>query len=328
MNKDLSLAPGLRPGPPSNRLRNALVALLVVTGGAIFALALFGRAFSQAGDGSDGLQVLTTFTVTADMVRNVAGDRVEVESITKPGAEIHGYEPTPSDIARAEGADLIFDNGLGLERWFEQFVAGSDAEQVTLSEGVEPIPIEGESEYAGKPNPHAWMSVGNAEVYVENIRDALTTLDPAGEAAYARNAARYVARLRDVGDFVDRELGGLPPGQRVLATCEGAFSYMARDFGLDESYLWPVNAEQEGTPQQIAAVVDTVRERRVPAVFCESTVSDKAQRQVASESGARFGGVLYVDSLSATGGPVPSYEEMLRRDAETIVTGLTGGGGE
>ena len=112
----------------------------------------------MAGEDGGKPRVLTTFSVVAVMAKNVAGDRVEVESITKPGAEIHGYEPTPSDIAKAEDADLIFDNGLGLERWFDQFVEGSDAERVTLSEGVQPIAIEGESEYAGKPNPHAWMS--------------------------------------------------------------------------------------------------------------------------------------------------------------------------
>lgn len=316
------------PGPPSNRLRNALALLLAITGCAVFALAAIGESPSEAGEGSGKPQVLTTFTVVADMVENVAGDRVEVASITKPGAEVHGYEPTPSDIAKAESADLIFDNGLGLERWFEQFVSRSDAKRVTLSDGVEPIAIAGESEYAGKPNPHAWMSVAAADVYVDNIRDGLTELDPAGEAVYARNAARYKERLGRVGEFVERELASLPAAERVLVSCEGAFSYMARDFGLDEAYLWPVNAEQEGTPQQIGAVVDTVRERGVPAVFCESTVSDKAQRQVAAESGARFGGVLYVDSLSEAGGPVPSYEELLRRDAETIVAGLTGAGGE
>lgn len=318
---------GFRPEPPSNRLRNALAVLLTVTGFAIVALAAFGDAASVADKETGKPRVLTTFTVVADMADNVAGDRIEVESITKPGAEIHGYEPTPSDIAKAEDADLIFDNGLGLERWFERFIDGSDAKRVTLSDGVEPIAIEGESEYAGKPNPHAWMSVSDADIYVDNIRDALTELDPAGEATYARNAARYKERLGEVGEYVERELAELPADERVLVSCEGAFSYMARDFGLDEAYLWPVNAEQEGTPRQIAAVVDTVRERSVPAVFCESTVSDKAQRQVAGESGAQFAGVLYVDSLSAAGGPVPTYEELLRRDAETIVAGLTGGGG-
>jgi manganese transport system substrate-binding protein len=292
----------------------------------VLVLAVVGCGSSEGEGSSERPLVLTTFTVIADMVENVAGDRVVVESITKPGAEIHGYEPTPSDIAKAERADLILDNGLGLERWFEQFVATSGAEHVTLSDGVESIPIAGESEYAGKPNPHAWMSVANADIYVDNIRDALTMLDPAGEATYAANAGRYKARLAKVRRYVEDELGDLPRNERVLVSCEGAFSYLARDFGLDEAYLWPVNAEQEGTPQQIASVVDTVRERNVPAVFCESTVSDKAQRQVARESGATFGGILYVDSLSDTNGPVPTYEALLRRDAEAIVDGLTGRG--
>jgi manganese transport system substrate-binding protein len=270
-------------------------------------------------------KVLTTFTVVADMVRHVGGDRIEVASITKPGAEIHGYEPTPSDLKRAATSDLVFQNGMGLERWFEQFVDLADAKSVTLSRGVKPIPIAGESEYAGKPNPHAWMSVSNAKLYVENIRRALTELDPAGAELFAANARRYSGALDEVGATVRRELAQLPPQRRALVTCEGAFSYMARDFGLTERYLWPVNAEQEGTPQQIAGTVEFVRERAVPAVFCESTVSDKAQRQVASESGARFAGVLYVDSLSAADGPVPTYLDLLRRDADTIIAGLTGG---
>ncbi len=282
-------------------------------------------AAADAADGADGKPlVLTTFTVIADMVENVAGDRVQVESITKPGAEIHGYEPTPGDLTNAADADFVMENGLGLERWFEQFVQRSDADFVNLSEGVDPIAIAGESEYAGKPNPHAWMSVKNADVYVDNIRDALVELDPAGEAEYTANAKEYRERLGKVGTYVEDELGSVPQAQRVLVSCEGAFSYMARDFGMEEAYLWPVNAEQEGTPQQIASVVEKVREDDVPAVFCESTVSDKAQRQVARESGAEFGGVLYVDSLSEEGGPVPTYEELLRKDAETIVAGLTG----
>lgn len=301
------------------------LALLVAI---VLAVAASGCGAASGSGDSSKPQVLTTFTVIADMVENVAGDRVEVTSITKPGAEVHGYEPTPSDLAEASEADLIFDNGLGLERWFDQFLERSGAERVTLSDGVEPIPIAGESEYAGKPNPHAWMSVKAATVYVENIREALSELDPAGADAYRANAERYKARLAKVGDFVERELRRVPPDERVLVTCEGAFSYMVRDLGLDEAYLWPVNAEQEGTPQQIASVVDTVRARGVPAVFCESTVNDGAQRQVASEAGAAFAGDLYVDSLSDADGPVPTYEALLRRDAETIVDGLTGAKGE
>lgn len=287
------------------------------------ALAFAACGSEEASSGKP--KVLTTFTVVADMVRQVGGDRVEVHSITKPGAEVHGYEPTPSDLKRAAEADLVLENGLGLERWFEQFIDRADAKHVTLSEGIEPIPIAGASEYAGKPNPHAWMSVDNAAIYVENIRKALTELDPAGKATFKANAERYTAEIKEVGEAVEAELEGLPPERRALVTCEGAFSYLARDFGLTEQYLWPVNAEQEGTPQQIASVVEFVRSRDVPAVFCESTVSDKAQQQVARESGAKFGGVLYVDSLSEEGGPVPSYLALLKRDADTIVAGLTGG---
>jgi manganese transport system substrate-binding protein len=289
------------------------------------ALVSAGCSSGEGEAAADGRpRVLTTFTVLADMARNVAGDRVQVASITKPGAEIHGYEPTPSDLGRAADADLILENGLGLERWFEQFIDRADAEHVTLSAGVRPIPIAGESEYAGKPNPHAWMSPSAALIYVENIRKALTELDPEGADVFAANAERYAASLRAVRDEVQRDLAEVPEGRRALVTCEGAFSYMARDFGLTEAYLWPVNAEQEGTPQQIAGTVRFVRDNGVPAVFCESTVSDEAQRQVARESGARFGGVLYVDSLSRPDGPVPTYEQLLRTDAETIVAGLTG----
>lgn len=270
-------------------------------------------------------RVLTTFTVIADMARQVGGDRVNVASITKPGAEIHGYEPTPSDLRRAAGADLVLYNGLGLERWFEQFIDQSGADSAILTEGIETIPIEGSSEYAGKPNPHAWMSTQNARIYVENIRKALTKLDPEGAQEYKANADRYISQIDEVQQSLAAQLDDLPAGQRALVSCEGAFSYLARDFDMDEKFLWPVNAEQEGTPQQIASVVEFVRERDVPAVFCESTVSNEAQKQVARESGAKFGGVLFVDSLSKPGGPVPSYIKLLDYNSQTIARGLRDG---
>jgi manganese transport system substrate-binding protein len=283
------------------------------------------------GSGSDGEsandgkpEVLTTFTVIADMTRQVAGDRVTVNSITKPGAEVHGYEPTPSDLKAAARADVIFENGLNLERWFEQFVDRSGAEKVTLTEGITPISITGDSEYAGKPNPHAWMSTDNALIYVENIRKALTDLDPAGKAEFQANADAYSAKIESIkGDLVT-SLENVPADQRALVTCEGAFAYLARDLDLTEQYLWPVNAERQGTPQQIAATVEFVRDREVPGVFCESTVSSKPMEQVAREAGSQLAGVLYVDSLSEPGGTVPTYLDLLRVDADTIAAGLTG----
>lgn len=264
--------------------------------------------------------MLTTFTVLADMAREVGGDRVRVESITDAGAEIHGYEPTPEDLTQVAGADLVLDNGLGLEAWFAQFMTDADAPHAVLSAGIDPVPIGGTDHV----NPHAWMSPVQGQVYARNIAAALTDLDPAGGAEYAANAERYAAELDAVHGELEAALGALSPAQRVLVTCEGAFSYLARDVGLAEAYLWPVNAERQSTPRQVAAVVDRVRADDVPAVFCESTVSADGMEQVAAETGARLGGTLYVDSLSEPGGPVPTYLDLLRHDARTIAAGLAG----
>ena len=269
------------------------------------------------------LKVVTTFTVIADMARNVAGDGVEVVSITKPGAEIHGYEPTPQDIVGAADADLILWNGLGLERWFEQFLGNmGDVPAATLSDGITTISIAG-GEYEGKPNPHAWMSLENALIYVDNIAAALSQADPAKAATYRANAEAYKARLlAEIGPLKD-QISALPEGRRWLVTCEGAFSYLARDLGLTELYLWPINADQQGSPRQVREVIDGVREHAIPVVFCESTVSSAPAEQVARETGAAFGGVLYVDSLSDGEGPVPTYLDLLKVTTETIAKGLT-----
>ncbi|HOZ33010.1 MAG TPA: metal ABC transporter substrate-binding protein [Tabrizicola sp.] len=270
----------------------------------------------------DRLKVVTTFTVIADMARNVAGEGVKIVSVTKPGAEIHGYEPTPQDIVAASDADLILWNGLGLERWFEQFLGNlGDVPSVTLTDGIQPISILGGA-YEGKPNPHAWMSLDNALVYVDNIAKSLSKADPDNAALYAANADRYKAQLlAEIGPLKDR-IASLPADRRWLVTCEGAFSYLARDLGLQELYLWPINADQQGTPRQVKAVIDGVRANEIPVVFCESTVSSDPAEQVARETGAAFGGVLYVDSLSAADGPVPTYLDLLRVTTETIAQGL------
>jgi manganese/iron transport system substrate-binding protein len=259
------------------------------------------------------------------MVRNVAGDTAEVVSITKPGAEIHNYQPTPGDIIDASDADLILWNGLSLELWFEKFFERLEGvPSAVLTEGIEPMPI-GDGPYAGKPNPHAWMSFSDALVYIDNIRDALAQANPAGAAIYAANAETYKAQVAAARDAIRAMVGTIPEEKRWLVTSEGAFSYLARDLDLNELYLWPINADQQGTPQQVRKVIDAVREHQIPAVFSESTVSDKPARQVARETGARYGGVLYVDSLSEADGPVPTYLDLLRVTAETIAKGLRDG---
>ncbi|RWR15607.1 metal ABC transporter substrate-binding protein [Paenirhodobacter populi] len=271
------------------------------------------------------MKVVTTFTVIADMARNVAGDAAEVVSITKPGAEIHGYEPTPQDIVRAQDADLILWNGLNLELWFNQFLSNlKDVPAVTVTEGIEPIAIDG-GEYNGKPNPHAWMGLSSADIYIDNIERALAEHDPANADIYRTNAEAYRSRLAGTIAPLKAGIAALPEDRRWLVSCEGAFSYLARDFGLRELYLWPINADQMGTPQQVRRVIDGVRKNHIPAVFCESTVNTAPARQVARETGAHYGGVLYVDSLSEPDGPVPTYLDLLRVTSETLAKGLANG---
>jgi len=267
-------------------------------------------------------RILTTFTIIQDMAQNVAGTNAIVESITKPGAEIHEYEPTPLDIVKAQSADLVLWNGFGLERWFERFFSSvKDVPGVVLTEGIQPLGIA-EGPYNGKPNPHSWMSPANAIIYVENIRRALARLDPANAAAYDANAAAYTRQLQAVDGPLRQKLAQIPTNRRWLVTSEGAFSYLAQDYGLKELFLWPVNADEEGTPQQVRKVMDLVRQNQIPVVFSESTISDKPMRQVARETGARYGGLLYVDSLTPADGPAPTYLKLLEFNAETIARGF------
>ncbi len=270
-------------------------------------------------------RVVTSFTIIADMAREVAGDAAEVDSITKPGSEIHGYEPTPKDIVKAQSADLVLWNGMNLELWFEKFFQNvKDVPGAVLTEGITPMGIS-EGPYTGKPNPHAWMSPANAAIYVENIRKALVKVDPPNEAIYNKNAAAYLAKIQALDEPVRQKLSVIPEDQRWLVSSEGAFSYLCANYGMKQLYLWPINADAQGTPQQVQKVIDSVRANKIPVLFSESTVSDKPARQVAKETGARYGGVLYVDSLTDASGPAPTYLKLLEANAETIVKGFTQG---
>lgn len=267
-------------------------------------------------------KVVTTFTVIQDIAQNVAGDAATVESITKPGAEIHEYEPTPKDIVKAQSADLILWNGLNLERWFERFFQNiKDKPAVVVTEGITPLSIY-EGPYKDAPNPHAWMSPSNALIYVENIKNALVKYDPQNADTYQKNAAAYAEKIKQLDKPLREKLSKIPADQRWLVTSEGAFSYLAKDYDLKEGYLWPINAEQQGTPQQVRKLIDLVKKNQIPVVFSESTVSAKPAQQVAKESGAKYGGVLYVDSLSAADGPVPTYIDLLNVTVSTIVKGF------
>lgn len=288
---------------------------------AIALLATLGLSCGQV-VAAEKFKAVTTFTVIADIARNVAGDAAIVESITRPGAEIHDYQPTPQDILRAQSADIIFSNGLNLERWFERFLQDvKDRPNVIVSEGVEPLSIY-EGPYSGKPNPHAWMSLENATIYVENIRKAFVEKDPENAETYNTNARIYTENIQNLRTSLADSLRNIPEDKRYLVTSEGAFSYLAKDLGMKEVYLWPINADQQGTPQQVKKVIDLVRKNNIPVVFSESTISDKPARQVAAETGAVYGGVLYVDSLSEPDGKVPTYLDLLQVTTGTIAIGF------
>ena len=292
-------------------LKTLILAVLTLVSSAALANAQTGK-----------LKVVTTFTVIADIARNVAGEAATVESITTVGAEIHNYQPTPGDLLRAQDADLILYNGLNLEQWFERFLRNlGEVPSVVVSDGVEPMSI-GTGPYEGKPNPHAWMSPTDTLVYVDNIRKALVEHDPANAAIYEANAAAYANKIQATVEPLRAQLAALPEARRWLVTSEGAFSYLARDFGLKEAYLWPINADAQGTPRQVREVIDLIRDNAIPAIFSESTVSPKPAEQVSRETDARYGGVLYVDSLSPADGPVPTYLDLLRVTVTTIVEGL------
>ena len=315
--------PCLRPSPASSPAASRVAFPASSLAAFLAPLLLTAGLALQPATAAERLKIVTSFTVIADITANIAGDAADVVSITKPGAEIHGYQPTPKDLVRAADADLILWNGLGLELWFEQFLSTfQDVPAITLTEGITPIAVNS-GNYKGKPNPHAWMSLDNAFIYINTIADALARHDPANAATYKNNAEAYKTRLATAMEPLRQQIRALPEEQRWLVTCEGAFSYLAEDFGLKELYLWPMNADQTGTPKQVKKVIDSVRANAIPVVFCESTVNTAAARQVARETGASFGGVLFVDSLSTADGPVPDYISLMKTTAKTILKGLT-----
>lgn len=288
----------------------------------VCALALTACATPATAQRDDRPLVLATFTVIADIAREVAGDAARVESLTRIGTEIHDYEPTPGDLVRASGADLVVTNGLGVDAWLTGLIERIDAPHLELGAVVDPIPI-GEGHWAGRANAHAWMSPVEGARYVEALRVALGDLVPDERAGIDARAATLTARLEALHDRLVTGVAALPPEHRILVTCEGAFSYLAREAGLAEASLWPVNAGGAGTPQAIASVAATVERTGVPTIFCESTTHPGTQQQIARTAGAAFDGGLHVDSLSEPDGLAPTYLALLEHDVDAILDGLS-----
>lgn len=265
--------------------------------------------------------ILASFTVLADIIENVAKDEFVVKSITKPGVEVHGYQPTPSDLIKASKAFVFIDNGFGFELWAEKFVSNLQIKRVTISNRLEPIFIS-EDFYKGKPNPHAWISPKRGMIYVDVIVDSLSELKPSEAESFKNNGQIYKNKIAKIDEDFSLFINNLEKNNRYLVTCEGAFSYLTNDYGLKEAYLWPVNAESQITPKRMARTISLVKNKNIPSVFCESTVSNESQMVVARATGAKFGGDLFVDSISQDNKSANTYLKMLQHNLTLIKKGL------
>ena len=265
--------------------------------------------------------ILASFTVLADMIKNITKDDFIVSSITKPGVEVHGYQPTPSDLVKASKAFVFVDNGFGFELWAEKFVSNLKVKRITIAEELDPIFIS-EDFYKGKPNPHAWISPKRGMIYVDILVESLSELRPSKRELFEKNGRVYKEKLSKLDKEFSLFISNLDKDKRYLVTCEGAFSYLTNDYGLEEAYLWPVNAESQITPKRMLRTISLVKDKNVPSVFCESTVSNESQLIVANETGAIFGGYLFVDSLSDDTGPANTYIKMLEHNLNLIKKGL------
>ena len=261
--------------------------------------------------------LLVSFTILEDIVRNIAGDEFNVQSITKPGMEVHGYQATPSDLIKGSKAEVFIDNGFGFELWAEKFVSNLKVKRITIANNLKPLFI-GEDAYKGKPNPHAWISPKRGIIYVDTLSRALSELKPQSKTVFKKNAEIYKNKLLEIDEDFSLFLNTLKKNQKYLVSCEGAFTYLTNDYGLKEAYLWPVNAESQITPKRMAKVINLVKTNDIPAVFCESTVSSESQLAVARETGAKFGGNFFVDSLSEKNGPASSYIDLLNHNLNLI----------
>jgi len=265
--------------------------------------------------------ILTSFTVLADMIRNVVSDEFVVKSIVEPGVEVHGYQPIPSDLIKGSNAFVFVDNGFGFELWAEKFVSNLKVKRITISDRLNPVYIN-EDFYKGKPNPHAWISPKRGIIYVDIIVDSLSNLRPSKRELFQKNAEIYKNKLSKIDEEFSLFINNLEFNNRYLVSCEGAFSYLTYDYGLNEAYLWPVNAESQITPKRMANLIELVKNKKIPSIFCESTVSSESQLIVAKETGSTFGGNLFVDSLSEDDGKAPTYLRMLNHNLTLIKKGL------
>jgi zinc/manganese transport system substrate-binding protein len=270
------------------------------------------------------LNVVATFSILADFVKNVGGDRVDVKALVGPNGDAHVYQPTPSDAKTLGDARLVLVNGLGFEGWMGRLVkaSGTKAAMVTATKGVKPRKMEEDGH--AEADPHAWQSVPNAKIYVANIRDALVAADPAGKSAYEANAAAYLAKLDALDAEVKAAVAAIPADRRKIITTHDAFGYFGAAYGV--AFIAPqgVSTESEVSARDVAKIITQIRKQKIPAVFLENVTDERLLRRIGEESGARVGGTLYSDALTDEKGPAPTYIDMMRHNVKQLAEALTG----
>jgi zinc/manganese transport system substrate-binding protein len=266
----------------------------------------------------DHLNVVASFSIIGDFVRNVGGDRISVTTLVGPNGDVHVYTPAPADAKKIADAKLVVVNGLGLEGWLPRLVqsSGGKAVIVTATDGIAPLKIDQAAD------PHAWQSVVNAMIYVANIRDALVAADPADAEAFRANAAAYLAKLDALDQEVRSSVAQIPPTRRKVISTHGAFGYFAAAYGIEFIAALGVSTESEASARDIAGIITQIKTAKIPAVFLENISDPRLIRQIAAETGVRVGGTLYSDSLTGEKGDAPTYIDMVRHNIRALTSAL------
>jgi zinc/manganese transport system substrate-binding protein len=264
------------------------------------------------------LNVVASFSILGDLVKNVGGDRVEVTTLVGPDGDVHVYTPTPSDVRQIADARLLVINGFGLEGWLPRLLqaAGNRASIVTATSGITPLKAGSDAD------PHAWQSVANAEQYVANIRDALAAADPADADAFRQNTQTYLAKLEVLDGEVRQAVAQIPQTRRKVISTHDAFGYFAARYGIEFIAPLGVSTEAEASARDIASIIAQVKTEQIPAVFLERISDPRLMHRISSETGARIGGTLYSDSLSGEKGDAPTYIDMVRHNIRTLTSAL------
>lgn len=285
---------------------------------------------ASADGGEDALQVVTTYSILYDIVKNIGGDRIEIHSLAPIGSNPHEYEPLPQDLKKTTDADLVFYNGLNLEAgnsWFEKLLdtsgkSGESAPVFRLSEGVEPMYLTTEGK-EGEEDPHAWLDIQNGIQYAENARDAFIEIDPAHRDVYEQNAAAYIGQLEELHQEAADQYSKIPKEQRVFVTSEGAFKYFSKAYDFQAEYIWEINQENQGTPAQITRVLDIIEEQSIEGLFLETSIDPRSMDMVSRETGVDIKGKVFTDSIGKPGEEGDTYLKMMQWNIDTILEGLT-----